>query len=188
MSSVSWGLGPGARWWHGPSWRMWLTRSAGARAGILKEPGVLPTVGWKRLAPVPHTQGSETRAPAACPLACIELEKLGSGKWVLNLQQGSWRDITITHNTATLFVRLIVGVKKEHFLITRDEEIKGQHVWKRLMYYFSEACLSLLLKWNNLVRHLLFLHGGIYCWPMSAHCNPCLEHGCITSVTYSWSS
>lgn len=35
------GVSPGARWWHRPSWRMWQSRSAGAQAGILTEPGVL---------------------------------------------------------------------------------------------------------------------------------------------------
>lgn len=105
------------------------------------------TVSWKRLALVPHAQGSETRAPAACPLARIAKEIRGwkNPKWVFNLQHGSWqeyqfRDISShSHDTATLItsaspctrdsVRLIVGVKKKrNFPIIRDEAIKGQHV------------------------------------------------------------
>lgn len=51
------------------------------------------TVSWKRLAPVPHTQGSETRAPAACPRARTA-KKLETGnlKWIFNLQHGSWQE------------------------------------------------------------------------------------------------
>ena len=44
-------VGPGACRWHRPSWRMWLTRSTGAQAGILTEPGVLSQWverGWRR--------------------------------------------------------------------------------------------------------------------------------------------
>lgn len=42
MRSASEGLGPGAHSWHRPSWRMLEANSL--RAGILKEPGVCPTL------------------------------------------------------------------------------------------------------------------------------------------------
>lgn len=202
-------VGPGARQWHRPSWRMWLTRSTGAQAGILTEPGVLSQWverGWRRC----HTPRVQKLQLHVHQLA--RLKKLGTGVWIifflfyffLTCITVSWWEygsLDINHHAQSHRLLFVVRArfceincrgwgeeKKRHFPITRDEAIKGQHVWKSLMYYFSEACVSLLLKWNNLVRHLLFLHGGIYCWPMSAHCNPWLEHGCITSVTYSWSS
>lgn len=54
-------MGPGARWWRRPSWRMWLSCSAGTQAGILTEPGVLSQ--WverdRRWCDIPRAQRHE---------------------------------------------------------------------------------------------------------------------------------
>ena len=71
-------VGPGARRWHRPSWRMWQTRSTGAQAGILTEPGVLSQWverGWRRC----HTPRVQKLQLHVHQLA--RLKKLGAGVW-----------------------------------------------------------------------------------------------------------